>query len=199
THTTPDALTINRILAEAVEQGCDYAFMEVSSHGIHQHRTEGLIFSVAGFTNITHDHLDYHKTFDGYLRTKKSFFDVLSSDAVAITNLDDKNGRVMMQNTAAQTKTYALKTMSDYHGWMFEADINIMMFYIIDNELYIYLNGCINVYNQFLAFDVAVELVKPEEELLTAMSEINLLNGRFEIKKSDRGIFFIVSYAHTTD
>ena len=199
THTTPDALTINRILAEAVEQGCDYAFMEVSSHGIHQHRTEGLTFSVAGFTNITHDHLDYHKTFDGYLRTKKSFFDGLSSDAVAITNLDDKNGRVMMQNTAAQTRTYAQKTMADYHGRMLEADFNGMMLHFNGKEFWTTLTGRFNVYNLLLAFAVAVELGRTEEEVLTAMSELKRVNGRFEIIKSDGGIFFVVDYAHTPD
>src|SRR5690606_19051811 len=174
-------------------------FMEVSSHGIHQHRTEGLTFSVAGFTNITHDHLDYHKTFDGYLRTKKSFFDGLSSDAVAITNLDDKNGRVMMQNTAAQTRTYALKTMADYHGRMLEADFNGMMLHFNGKEFWTTLTGRFNVYNLLLAFAVAVELGRTEEEVLTAMSELKRVNGRFEIIKSDGGIFFVVDYAHTPD
>ncbi|MDR6130013.1 UDP-N-acetylmuramyl-tripeptide synthetase [Chryseobacterium sp. SORGH_AS1175] len=127
THTTPDIITINRILAEALEDGCEFAFMEVSSHGIAQNRIEGLHFTVAGFTNLTHDHLDYHKTFDEYLKTKKRFFDGLPETAVAITNADDKNGSVMLQNTRALKKTYAMKTMADYHGKLLEVDFNGML------------------------------------------------------------------------
>ena len=127
THTTPDVITINQILAKAVESGCEFAFMEVSSHGISQNRTEGLHFKIAGFTNLTHDHLDYHKTFDEYLKTKKRFFDELNDDAIAITNVDDKNGNVMLQNTKAKKKSYALKTMADYHGRTLEVDFNGML------------------------------------------------------------------------
>ncbi|QFG54238.1 UDP-N-acetylmuramoyl-L-alanyl-D-glutamate--2,6-diaminopimelate ligase [Chryseobacterium sp.] len=199
THTTPDVLTVNRILAEAVEEGCEFAFMEVSSHGIHQRRTDGLSFSVAGFTNITHDHLDYHNTFDEYLRTKKSFFDNLSPDATAITNLDDRNGRVMMQNTSAKQKTYAVKTIADYHGRMLEADFNGMMLHFNGKEFWTTLTGRFNVYNLLLAFAVAVELGCTEDEVLTAMSQLNRVNGRFEILKSGGGIFFVVDYAHTPD
>ncbi len=199
THTTPDVLTINKILAEAVQEGCEHAFMEVSSHGIHQHRTEGLSFSVAGFTNITHDHLDYHNTFGEYLRTKKSFFDGLSADAVAITNLDDKNGSIMMQNTEARKKSYALKTMADYHGRLMEADFNGMMLQFNGKEIWTTLTGRFNVYNLLLAFAVAVESGRTEEEVLTVISDLKRVNGRFEIVKSDGGIFFIVDYAHTPD
>lgn len=127
THTTPDVIRLNQILAKAVEMSCQYAFMEVSSHGIHQNRAEGLHFKVAGFTNITHDHLDYHKTFDEYLKTKKRFFDELSSEAIAITNIDDKNGNVMLQNCKASKKTYALKTLANYQGKILEADFNGML------------------------------------------------------------------------
>ncbi|MDR2207351.1 MAG: UDP-N-acetylmuramoyl-L-alanyl-D-glutamate--2,6-diaminopimelate ligase, partial [Flavobacteriaceae bacterium] len=141
THTTPDILTLNKILAKAVESGCEYAFMEVSSHGIHQKRTGGLHFKIAGFTNITHDHLDYHKTFDEYLKIKKSFFDDLPETSTAITNLDDKNGKVMLQNTKATQKTYALKTLADYHGKLLEADFNGMLLNFNGKEFWTTLTG----------------------------------------------------------
>lgn len=199
THTTPDVLTLNKILAKAVENGCEYAFMEVSSHGIDQNRTEGLHFKIAGFTNITHDHLDYHKTFDVYLKTKKRFFDELNPEAIAITNVDDKNGNVMLQNTKAQKKTYALKTMADFHGKILEVDFNGMLLNFNGKEFWSTLTGKFNVYNLLLAFAVTIELGFHEEDVLKAISNLKRVKGRFETLKSKGGIFFVVDYAHTPD
>ena len=199
THTTPDIVRLNQMLAKAVEMGCEYAFMEVSSHGIHQNRTEGLNFKIAGFTNITHDHLDYHKTFSEYIKTKKRFFDELNPEAIAITNSDDKNGSVMLQNTKATQKTYALKTMADYHGRILEADFNGMLLNFGGKEFWTTLTGKFNVYNMLLAYAVAIESGFHEEDVLKAMSQLKRVKGRFETLKSDSGIFFVIDYAHTPD
>ena len=199
THTTPDIVRLNQMLAKAVEMGCEYAFMEVSSHGIHQNRTEGLNFKIAGFTNITHDHLDYHKTFSEYIKTKKRFFDELNPEAIAITNSDDKNGTVMLQNTKATQKTYALKTMADYHGRILEADFNGMLLNFGGKEFWTTLTGKFNVYNMLLAYAVAIESGFHEEDVLKAMSQLKRVKGRFETLKSDSGIFFVIDYAHTPD
>ncbi len=199
THTTPDIITINKILAQAVEDGCDFAFMEVSSHGIAQNRIEGLHFKIAGFTNLTHDHLDYHKTFNEYLKTKKRFFDGLNENAVALTNIDDKNGMVMLQNTKAAKKSYALKTMADYHGKLLEADFNGMLLNFNGKEFWTTLTGKFNVYNLLLVFGIASELGIEQEEILQSISTLKRVSGRFETFKSDGGIFFIVDYAHTPD
>ena len=199
THTTPDIITLNRILSKAVEQGCQYAFMEVSSHGIHQGRIDGLNFRIAGFTNITHDHLDYHKTFLDYLNTKKRFFDELPQTAVAITNIDDKNGLVMLQNTKAKKKTYALKTLADYQGKLLEADFNGMLLNFNGKEFWTTLTGKFNVYNLLLVFAIARELGFEENEILTVISQLKRVNGRFETLKSEGGIVFVVDYAHTPD
>lgn len=199
THTTPDIITINKLLAKALEEGCKYAFMEVSSHGIHQRRIEGLQFSIAGFTNITHDHLDYHKTFDEYLKIKKSFFDHLPASAIAITNGDDKNGKIMLQNTLATKKTFAMKTMADYHGKLLEADFNGMLLNFNGKEFWTTLTGKFNANNLLLAFAIASELGQEESEILQAISRLKRVNGRFETMRSDGGIFFIVDYAHTPD
>lgn len=199
THTTPDVIRLNEMLSKAVETGCEYAFMEVSSHGINQNRTEGLHFKIAGFTNITHDHLDYHKTFGQYLKAKKRFFDELSPEAVAITNIDDKNGNVMLQNTKATRKTYALKTVADFHGKILEADFNGMLLNFNGKEFWTTLTGKFNGYNLLLAFAVAVECGFHEEDVLQAMSKLARVKGRFDTLKSDGGIFFIIDYAHTPD
>jgi UDP-N-acetylmuramoyl-L-alanyl-D-glutamate--2,6-diaminopimelate ligase len=199
THTTPDVITTNKILAQAVEEGCEFAFMEVSSHGIAQNRIEGLYFKIAGFTNLTHDHLDYHKTFDEYLKTKKRFFDELQDTAVAITNVDDKNGNVMLQNTKATKKSYALKTMADYHGRLLEVDFNGMLLNFNGKEFWTTLTGKFNVYNLLLVFGIASELGFESDEILQAISKLKRVSGRFETFKSDGGIFFIVDYAHTPD
>ena len=199
THTTPDVIRLNQMLAKAVDFGCEYAFMEVSSHGIHQDRIEGLHFAVAGFTNLTHDHLDYHKTFDEYLKTKKRFFDELPESAIAITNADDKNGSVMLQNCKAKQKTYALKTLADYHGKVLEVDFNGMLLNFNGKEFWTTLTGKFNVYNLLLAYAVAVELGFGEEEVLQAISTLKRVKGRFETLKSNGGIFFVIDYAHTPD
>lgn len=199
THTTPDIITLNKILSKAVEQGCQYAFMEVSSHGIHQGRIDGLNFRIAGFTNITHDHLDYHKTFLEYLNTKKRFFDELPQTAVAITNIDDKNGLVMLQNTKAKKKTYAVKTLADYHGKLLELDFNGMLLDFNGKEFWTTLTGKFNVYNLLLVFAIARELGFEENEILTTISQLKRVNGRFEVLKSQGGIIFVVDYAHTPD
>lgn len=199
THTTPDVVRLNQLLAKAVEMGCEYAFMEVSSHGIHQNRTEGLNFKIAGFTNISHDHLDYHKTFSEYLKTKKRFFDELNPEAIAITNIDDKNGTVMLQNTKATQKTYALKTMANYHGRILEADFNGMLLNFGGREFWTTLTGKFNVYNLLLAYAVAIESGFHEEDVLKAISTLKKVKGRFETLKSDTGIFFVIDYAHTPD
>jgi len=199
THTTPDILRLNAMLAEALEQGCDFAVMEVSSHGLDQYRTAGLNFQVAGFTNITHDHLDYHGTFANYLSAKKSFFDQLSSEAVAIVNADDRNGKVMLQNTKATRKTFALKTMADYHGRVLETDFNGMLLNFNGNEFWTTLTGKFNAYNLLLAYAAVLECGFESAEVLQAVSLLQRVPGRFETLKSDGGIFFIVDYAHTPD
>jgi UDP-N-acetylmuramoyl-L-alanyl-D-glutamate--2,6-diaminopimelate ligase len=199
THTTPDIIRLNEILAKAVQIGCEYTFMEVSSHGIHQNRTEGLRFQIAGFTNITHDHLDYHQTFDNYIKTKKRFFDELEPSAIAITNADDKNGSVMLQNTKATKKTFALKTLADYHGKLLEADFNGMLLNFNGREFWTTLTGRFNVYNLLLAFAITIECGFHEDEILTAISSLQRVKGRFETLKSEGGIFFVIDYAHTPD
>ncbi|RNA61109.1 UDP-N-acetylmuramoyl-L-alanyl-D-glutamate--2,6-diaminopimelate ligase [Chryseobacterium nematophagum] len=199
THTTPDVISINQILAQAVKEGCEFAFMEVSSHGISQNRIEGLHFKMAGFTNLTHDHLDYHKTFDEYLKTKKRFFDELDHTAIAVTNIDDRNGNIMLQNTKAKKKSYALKTMADYHGKLLEVDFNGMLLNFNGKEFWTTLTGKFNVYNLLLVFGIAIELGYEQNEVLQAISQLKRVSGRFETFKSDGGIFFIVDYAHTPD
>lgn len=199
THTTPDVIRLNQMLAKAVEIGCEYAFMEVSSHGISQDRIEGLHFKIAGFTNITHDHLDYHKTFQNYIYAKKRFFDELEDSAIAITNADDKNGLVMLQNTKAKKKTFALKTMADFHGKVLEVDFNGMLLNFNNKEFWTTLTGKFNAYNLLLAYGIALELGMDETEVLQAISVLHRVNGRFETIKSDSGIFFVVDYSHTPD
>ena len=199
THTTPDVIRLNQMLAKAVEIGCEYAFMEVSSHGIVQNRIEGLHFKIAGFTNLTHDHLDFHKTFQNYLNAKKRFFDELEDSAIAITNADDKNGLVMLQNTKAKKKTFALKTMADFHGKVLELDFNGMLLNFNNKEFWTTLTGKFNAYNLLLAYGIALELGMDETEVLQAISKLHRVNGRFETIKSDSGIFFVVDYSHTPD
>jgi len=198
-HTTPDVITLNRILSQAVDEGCEYAFMEVSSHGIHQHRTEELDFKIIGFTNISHDHLDYHNTFIEYLNVKKSIFDKLSKNSIAITNIDDKNGLVILQNTKANKKTFALKNLADYHGKILESDFNGMQLNFNGKEVWTSLIGKFNAYNLLLVFAIASELGIEEEEILKSISLLDKIKGRFEVIKSSSGIFFIIDYAHTPD
>ena len=199
THTTPDILTLNKMFREAVDRGCEFAFMEVSSHGIHQNRIAGLHFAVAGFNNITHDHLDYHLTFANYIAAKKKFFDDLPKSAVAITNLDDKNGLVMLQNTVATKKTYALKSDADYKAKILENQFDGMLLEFNGKEFWTSLIGKFNAYNLLEVFAVASILGQEELQILTALSTLKNVDGRFQTFQTQKGIVIIVDYAHTPD
>jgi UDP-N-acetylmuramoyl-L-alanyl-D-glutamate--2,6-diaminopimelate ligase len=199
THTTPDAVSLNRLLAEMAEAGCDYAFMEVSSHAIHQHRIAGLHFAGAAFTNLTHDHLDYHKTFKEYLNAKKMFFDNLRSDAFALVNVDDKNGRVMLQNCKAKKYTYGLKNMADFKANVLENQFDSMLLSIDGSQLYSMLVGDFNAYNLLAVYSTAVLLGQNKDEVLTQLSTLKGADGRFELIRSKNNITAIVDYAHTPD
>ena len=199
THTTPNSLLINKYLNEMVEAGCDYCFMEVSSHGIHQKRTEGLTFAGGVFTNLTHDHLDYHKTFKEYRDVKKSFFDSLPKTAFALVNIDDKNGEVMLQNTKAKKYTYALKTMADYKVKILENQFSGLFLNMNGNEVWVKLTGSFNAYNLCAVFGVADLLGLNTTEALTGISELESVSGRFQHFTSKEGITAIIDYAHTPD
>lgn len=199
THTTPDPISLNKLLSEMVEEGVSHCFMEVSSHAIHQHRTLGLTFAGGAFTNITHDHLDYHKTFKEYIDVKKTFFDQLPREAFALTNLDDKNGEVMLQNTKARKCSYALKSMGDYRAKVLENQFSGLVLNINDKELWTKLIGDFNAYNLLAVYGISQELGEDETEVLTAISELESVDGRFEYIRSDNGVIAIVDYAHTPD
>jgi UDP-N-acetylmuramoyl-L-alanyl-D-glutamate--2,6-diaminopimelate ligase len=199
THTTPDSITINKCLKEMNNAGVEFCFMEVSSHGIHQNRTEGLRFEGGIFTNLTHDHLDYHKTFTEYRDVKKSFFDNLPKDAFAIVNGDDKNGSVMLQNTKAKKYTYALKSYADYKAHILENQFGGLLLKINDSEVWTRLVGNFNAYN-VLAIYAAAELLGLEKvEILRLISELESVSGRFQYLISNEKITAIVDYAHTPD
>jgi UDP-N-acetylmuramoyl-L-alanyl-D-glutamate--2,6-diaminopimelate ligase len=199
THTTPDSLTINHYLNEMVSMGCDYCFMEVSSHGVHQKRTEGLTFAGGVFTNLTHDHLDYHNSFAEYRDVKKSFFDNLPKTAFVLTNIDDKNGSVMMQNTNAKKLTYALKSYADYRAQILENQLSGLLLKINDNEVWVQLIGTFNAYNLLAIYGTAVELGLDKLEVLRLLSELESVSGRFQFIVSSQKITAIVDYAHTPD
>ncbi|CAN1530587.1 MurE UDP-N-acetylmuramyl tripeptide synthase [Flavobacteriaceae bacterium] len=199
THTTPDSITINQYLKEMVDEGVEYCFMEVSSHGIHQKRTEGLQFAGGVFTNLSHDHLDYHPTFSEYRDVKKSFFDNLPKTAFALSNSDDKNGSVMLQNTAARKLTYALKTYSDYKAQILENQLSGLLLKINDNEVWVRLIGTFNAYNLLAIYGTAVELGLESLEVLRLLSELESVSGRFQFIVSKGNITAIVDYAHTPD
>lgn len=199
THTTPDSLTINKYLDLMVQEGCEFCFMEVSSHGVHQKRTEGLRFEGGVFTNLSHDHLDYHNSFAEYRDVKKSFFDNLSKDAFAITNIDDKNGLVMLQNTKARKLTYALKSYADYKAQILENQLSGLLLKINDNEVWVKLIGSFNAYNLLAIYGVAVELGIEKMEALRLLSELESVSGRFQFIVSESKITAIVDYAHTPD
>ena len=199
THTTPDSLTINSYLDLMCQEGVEFCFMEVSSHGIHQKRAEGLHFEGAIFTNLTHDHLDYHKTFAAYRDTKKLLFDGLSKSAFALTNADDKNGMVMLQNTKASKKTYALKSYADYRGQILERQLNGQLLKIDDNELWSKLIGDFNAYNMLAIYATADILGLEKLETLRLLSELETVDGRFQYFISKEKITAIVDYAHTPD
>ncbi|RRQ47850.1 UDP-N-acetylmuramoyl-L-alanyl-D-glutamate--2,6-diaminopimelate ligase [Maribacter algicola] len=198
-HTTPDALVINHHLRLMNEAGVEFCFMEVSSHGIHQKRTEGLIFEGAIFTNLSHDHLDYHKTFAEYRDTKKKLFDNLSKKAFALTNIDDKNGLVMLQNTKAKKFTYALKNYADYRAQILENQFDGQLLKIDDNELWIKLIGHFNAYNMLCIYAAADLLGLEKLEILRLLSELENVDGRFQYYLSKNKITAIVDYAHTPD
>ena len=199
THTTPDSVTINSYLHQMVLLGVDYCFMEVSSHGIHQKRTEGLEFAGGIFTNLSHDHLDYHVSFASYRDVKKSFFDSLPKKAFALTNLDDKNGNIMLQNTKARKRTYALKTLADYKAKIIEKSFSGTLISINDTEFWTKLIGNFNAYNLAAIIGVAYELGLEKLEILTCISQLESVSGRFEHLVSDNGVIAIVDYAHTPD
>jgi UDP-N-acetylmuramoyl-L-alanyl-D-glutamate--2,6-diaminopimelate ligase len=199
THTTPDSLTINYYLAEMNTVGVEYCFMEVSSHGIHQKRTDGLQFAGGVFTNLSHDHLDYHPTFAEYRDVKKSFFDHLPKTAFALTNVDDKNGAVMLQNSAARKLTYALKSYADYKAQILENQLAGLLLKINDNEVWVRLIGTFNAYNLLAIFGTAVELGLDKLEVLRLSSELESVSGRFQFIVSNDKITAIVDYAHTPD
>jgi len=199
THTTPDSLTLNYYLDLMRDAGCEFCFMEVSSHGIHQKRTEALEFVGGVFTNLSHDHLDYHNTFAEYRDVKKSFFDGLSKDAFAITNSDDKNGAIMLQNTKAKKLSYALKSYADYKVQILENQLTGLLLKINDNEVWVKLIGSFNAYNLLAIYGVAVELGIDKMEALRLLSELESVSGRFQFIVSDLKITAIVDYAHTPD
>ena len=199
THTTPDAIQLNALLRYMASEDCKYCFMEVSSHAIHQNRIAGLDFVGAVFTNITHDHLDYHKTFDEYIKAKKHFFDCLPDTAFALVNKDDKNGMVMLQNTKAQKATYALKSMSDFNCKVIESDFSGMLLNIGGSEVWTKLIGRFNAYNLLAIYSTAVLLEQDKLTVLTAISNLISVEGRFQYVKSQNNIAGIVDYAHTPD
>ena len=199
THTTPDALSLNELLATMVEQGCQYVFMEVSSHAVVQHRIAGLVFTGAVFSNITHDHLDYHKTFDEYIKAKKGFFDALPEDAFALVNKDDRHGMVMLQNTKAHKYTYGLRTVADYKCKVIENHLNGLLLNIDGKEVWVKLIGSFNAYNILAVYATAVLLKQDRNQVLIALSNLDAVEGRFQYIKSGAGIIAIVDYAHTPD
>ncbi len=199
THTTPDAIQINFLLSQMVEAGCEYAFMEVSSHAAHQRRIGGLYFSGGIFTNLTHDHLDYHKDFREYLMAKKLFFDALPKGAFALVNTDDKNSKVMVQNCKAKVYGYSVKGMSDFKGKVAESHLDGNLLLIGNRELWTRLPGVFNAYNILAIFGAASLLKADTDELFTEISKLDSVSGRFEILRSAGGITAIVDYAHTPD
>lgn len=199
THTTPDSLMINSYLDKMVAAGVAYCFMEVSSHGIHQKRTQGLVFDGGVFTNLSHDHLDYHETFSAYRDVKKSFFDSLPKSAFALTNIDDKNGKFMLQNTKAKKKTYALKGVADYKAKILEKQFSGTLLKINQTEVWAKLIGQFNASNLVAIFAVAELLGLEKLEVLTIISQLENVSGRFETLISDQGVTAIIDYAHTPD
>ncbi len=199
THTTPDAISLNALLKRMVDEGCTHVFMESSSHAIHQHRITGLQFTGALFSNITHDHLDYHKTFDEYIKVKKKFFDDLPSSAFAISNLDDKRGTVMLQNTAARKYYYSLKNMADFKGKILENALTGLIMTVNDKEVHFRLIGEFNAYNLLAVYGAAICLGENSDEVLRVLSALQGAEGRFDYIVSPNNIIGIVDYAHTPD
>lgn len=199
THTTPDALSLNALLSRMAEAGCTYAFMEVSSHSVEQGRIAGLDFDGGIFTNLTRDHLDYHLTFENYLKAKKSFFDSLPATAFALTNLDDKNGMVMLQNSAARQYSYSLRAMADFHTKILEHGFDGMLLDMNEKEVNVQFIGRFNAANLTAVFGAAVVMGADEMEVLRILSSLGPVSGRFETLRSPSGYTAIVDYAHTPD
>ncbi len=199
THTTPDAVSLNALLNQMYEEGCSHVFMECSSHAIHQHRITGLHFTGGLFSNITHDHLDYHKTFEEYIRVKKRFFDELPSSAFAISNSDDKRGEVMLQNTHAKKYLYSLKTTASFKGKILENALTGLVMLVNDKEVHFRLIGEFNAYNLLAVYGAAVCLGEESETALTALSLLSGAEGRFDYSISSGLVIGIVDYAHTPD
>ncbi len=199
THTTPDPLTINKYLSEMIDSGCEYCFMEVSSHAAAQDRIAGLIFAGGIFTNITHDHLDFHKTFKDYIKAKQKFFDILPKTAFAITNIDDKNGEIIVQNTKAKKYTYSLKSASNYKVKILEKHFDGMLLDIDGQEIWTSFTGKFNAYNLIAIYACAVQLGFEKYEILKALSLVRSVEGRFETILSGTGVSAVVDYAHTPD
>lgn len=199
THTTPNPVALNALLAQMVENGCEYCFMEVSSHAISQHRIAGLYFSGAAFTNITHDHLDYHGTFKAYIDAKKAFFDVLPATAFVLTNADDRNGMVMLQNTKAKKYTYGLKSVADFKAKVIENQFSGLVLNLAGTELWSRLIGDFNAYNLLTVYGISQLLEQDSIEVMTILSKLESVEGRFEYIRSQGGVTAIVDYAHTPD
>ncbi len=199
THTTPDPVQLNKLTAEMVEAGCDYAFMEVSSHSADQQRIAGLRFAGGIFTNLTHDHLDYHKTFDNYLAAKKRFFDSLPPESFALVNADDKNGSVMLQNCSARHYTFSVRRMADFRCKIIEQGFEGMGLRIQGEEVWTRFIGDFNASNLLAVYAASELLGASKKEILTILSDLHSVQGRLEVIKSDKGITGIVDYAHTPD
>lgn len=199
THTTPDPVALNELLNQMVEEGCTHCFMEVSSHAVHQHRITGLKFTGGVFTNITHDHLDYHKTFQEYIRVKKTFFDNLLADAFSLVNVDDKNGMVMLQNTKASKYSFALKSPADFKVKVLENQFSGLVLNLCGTEVWSRLIGDFNAYNLVAVYAVSELLGEEKLEVLTVLSNLESVEGRFQYTTSEKGITAIVDYAHTPD
>ena len=198
-HTTPDAITLNALLGRMADEGCKYVFMEVSSHSVAQHRIGGLTFAGGIFTNLTRDHMDYHKTVDNYLRAKKAFFDALPKEAFVVTNADDKNGLVMTQNTRAKVHTYSLRSLADFKGRILEHYFDGMLLDINSVEVFVQFIGKFNASNLLAVYGAACLLGKRPDEVLTVLSTLRPVSGRFEALHSPKGFTAIVDYAHTPD
>ncbi len=199
THTTPDSIRINELLEHMADEGCEYVFMEASSHAIHQNRIKGLDFEGVVFTNISHDHLDYHHTFANYIQAKKKLFDEVGEHAFALTNKDDKNGMVMLQNTKATKYTYAVKSMADFKARIVESDFTGMQLSIDEQEAWFRLVGNFNAYNLLAVYGTAFLLGKDKLEIIRLLSGIQSVQGRFDYIRSDKGVIAIIDYAHTPD
>ena len=199
THTTPDSIQVNKVLKRMVDEGCEFAFMEVSSHAIEQDRISGLTFAGAVFTNLSHDHLDYHLTFRNYLNAKKKLFDNLPADSFALSNVDDKNGRVILQNTKARKYTYGLKNMADIKGKIIEHHFSGLQMMLDGTEVHSLVTGSFNAYNLLATYATAFLLKQNKEEVLTAITKLTGAEGRFELVRFEKNITGIVDYAHSPD